>query len=121
MSVRGAAAWSAVFVAAGCSSPSEFTCTSDEACSREGVTGVCQSSGYCSFPDDSCPSRQRYVEHAAEELLEACVDSSWGLHGFVIGAQNDTDGLSFHGVIDEVGLWSRALQEAEMAALGNKP
>ena len=80
MSVRSAAVWCAAFLALGCS-PSEFPCASDEACVQDGAAGVCQSTGYCSFPDEECPSRQRYVEHAPAELSEACVDSSWGLVG----------------------------------------
>lgn len=37
------------------------------------VAGVCEPTGFCSFPDTSCPSGQRYGEFAGEGLGEACV------------------------------------------------
>lgn len=122
MSVRSAAAWCAAFVAAGCS-PSEFPCASDEACVQDGAAGVCQSSGYCSFPDEECPSRQRYVEHAPAELSEACVDSSWGLvgrwaldDGGALTARDDSgngrDGLLVNGPSWTTGIFGGALEFA---------
>lgn len=45
-----------------------FSCTDDSNCSG----GQCQPTGYCSFPDDSCDSGQRYGEHAGD-LTDACV------------------------------------------------
>ncbi|MCX4241912.1 LamG domain-containing protein [Paraliomyxa miuraensis] len=49
---------------------SAFTCADDSECSG----GVCQPTGACSFPDDSCPSGQRYGEHAAGDLAGTCVE-----------------------------------------------
>jgi hypothetical protein len=40
------------------------------------VSGRCQPSGYCSFPDDACPSGQRYGDHAGGSLAGGCVDPS---------------------------------------------
>ncbi|MCA9706663.1 MAG: hypothetical protein KDK70_12490 [Myxococcales bacterium] len=50
-----------------------FPCSSDEQCSRDGAAGVCQASGYCSFPDADCESDQRYGELAPAELAGTCV------------------------------------------------
>ncbi len=51
---------------------SVFQCSDDEQC---GAGGTCQVDvGYCSFPDDTCPSEQRYGEHAGDGLAGMCVD-----------------------------------------------
>jgi len=50
-----------------------FPCDTDEQCTRSGAAGVCQAAGYCSFPDQSCDSNQRYGELAPDELAGACV------------------------------------------------
>lgn len=53
-----------------------FLCESDDACQQGSVSGLCQPSGYCSFPDDACPSGQRYGAHAGGSFAGACVDPS---------------------------------------------
>lgn len=50
-----------------------FPCDADEQCSRDGAAGLCQASGYCSFPDASCDSNQRYGDLAPGELAGTCV------------------------------------------------
>ena len=55
---------------------SPFVCASDEHCARGDVGGVCQATGFCSFPDDACASGQRYGEHAGKGLAGACVSES---------------------------------------------
>lgn len=50
-----------------------FPCDADEQCARDGAAGTCQASGYCSFPDESCDSNQRYGELAPGELAGTCV------------------------------------------------
>lgn len=57
--------------AAGCSA-SPFACEQDEACIGPEGTGVCEPSGFCSFPDSECPSGRRYGAHAAGSLAGAC-------------------------------------------------
>ncbi len=50
---------------------SAFQCSDDAEC---GTDGTCQpGSGYCSFPDEGCPSEQRYGEHAGDGLAGECV------------------------------------------------
>jgi hypothetical protein len=46
-----------------------FLCAGPEDCSG----GICQPTGYCSFPDDDCPSHQRYGDHAAAGYAGTCV------------------------------------------------
>lgn len=51
-----------------------FPCSSNDDCTRDGgAGGVCQASGYCSFPDDACESDQRYGELAPAGLAGSCV------------------------------------------------
>jgi cysteine-rich repeat protein len=40
---------------------------------RNGVQGACESTGYCAYPDDSCPSGLRYGDLAGP-LANACTD-----------------------------------------------
>lgn len=56
----------------GCSSPTAFECSEDAEC---GAEGTCQVGvGFCSFPDERCPSAQRYGEHAGDGLAGTCVE-----------------------------------------------
>ena len=47
-----------------------FTCASDAQC---GAMGQCEQSGWCSFPDDSCPGMRRYGAHSGGGLGGVCV------------------------------------------------
>jgi hypothetical protein len=55
-----------------------FECISEENCISRGVQGVCQESGFCSYPDDECPSDQRYDEFAGDGLAHECVPEDEG-------------------------------------------
>jgi len=57
----------------GCLGTDAFLCESDEVCQQGGVSGLCQPSGYCSFPDEDCDSGQRYGVHAGGSLPGTCV------------------------------------------------
>lgn len=68
------------WAASACGS-SVFACASDDQCQAGAVAGQCQPSGYCSFPDDSCASGQRYGGSAPDDVANACVvpdDASTG-------------------------------------------
>lgn len=70
---RGGVAWGLGFFL-GCGNANGFLCESDEVCQQAGAQGLCQPSGYCSFPDDACPSGQRYGEHVGGSLPNTCVE-----------------------------------------------
>jgi hypothetical protein len=55
---------------AGCLRKTEYRCTGDPSC---GVAGVCESSGFCSFPDDGCTSGRSYAPSAGS-LAGTCTD-----------------------------------------------
>ncbi|MFN0248675.1 MAG: DNRLRE domain-containing protein [Kofleriaceae bacterium] len=46
---------------AGCKSFA-YECAASSECTQGGVTGSCEPTGFCSFPDPACPSGQRYGE-----------------------------------------------------------
>lgn len=57
---------------AGCTA-NAFACEDAGDCAGV-MGGVCESTGWCSFPDDTCDSGRRYGEWAGNELAGACVD-----------------------------------------------
>lgn len=63
--------WSVALAIVAACSPDGFVCRDDAAC---GAEGRCEASGFCSFPDDACPSGRRYGEHAASAYANACVE-----------------------------------------------
>lgn len=68
------------FVAGACQGASAFVCTSDGDCVDGGVSGRCEPTGFCSFPDEGCASMQRYGRHAGEFSGE-CVPPGEGSQG----------------------------------------
>jgi hypothetical protein len=56
----------------GCGSTA-YECQQDTQCQDEGRQGMCQPTGFCSFPDDTCASGQRYGKLAGMGLAETCV------------------------------------------------
>jgi hypothetical protein len=60
--------------ASGCGGEAAFRCQLDSQCVHSGVAGGCEASGYCSFPDPSCPDGRRYGEFAPSDLANQCVD-----------------------------------------------
>ncbi len=59
--------------AVGCSGAEFFVCNGDEDCAAGGEGGICQPTGSCSFPDESCPSGQRYGSEGRPALAGECV------------------------------------------------
>ncbi len=66
----------------GCSPDEEFQCLEDSACSNDGIEGVCQPTGYCSFPDPDCESGYRYGD-LADAFAQQCVPVDGGSSGMV--------------------------------------
>jgi Concanavalin A-like lectin/glucanases superfamily len=54
-----------------CTGEDSFHCGTSESC---GTGGVCQPTGFCSFPDARCVQGMRYGEYAAEAFAGQCVD-----------------------------------------------
>lgn len=63
----------AALVLVGCTSEGEYACSDASMCVVAGVAGQCQSTGFCSFPDTTCPTGQRYGEYARAGLAYDCV------------------------------------------------
>jgi hypothetical protein len=51
----------------------EFECKDDGDCDGAEALGRCEPNGWCSFPDDTCPSARRYGTHAGDGLASLCV------------------------------------------------
>ncbi|MBX7078028.1 MAG: LamG domain-containing protein [Nannocystaceae bacterium] len=84
--LRWALAWgSAVAVGWACNAGA-FACSDDGDCGGTTDAGVCEASGWCSFPDGECASGRRYGSHAGGALAGACVDE--------VGSSSGSGGLS---------------------------
>jgi alpha-tubulin suppressor-like RCC1 family protein len=59
---------------AGCHST--YSCESSVECVLGGVNGTCEPSGFCAFPDMSCPSGERYEPKAGGGLGGMCAPAS---------------------------------------------
>ncbi|MCH9680486.1 MAG: hypothetical protein K0V04_03550 [Deltaproteobacteria bacterium] len=70
-----------------------FACSSHDECADGSNEGTCQSSGWCSFEDSSCPSRQRYGKHSGAGLAGTCVPplDDEGSSGAATTAQPEPD------------------------------
>ncbi|MCX4245496.1 RCC1 domain-containing protein [Paraliomyxa miuraensis] len=79
---------------------SAFECEQSSQCLGDGAEGVCQQSGYCSFPDEGCPSGQRYGDHAGNGLAGECVPVSEGSSGGTTEVAGSTGGVTTHDPID---------------------
>jgi hypothetical protein len=94
--------------ASGCSS-TVFACSEDADCNAGGRAGICQPEGYCSFPDDSCDSGQRFGEHAGSGLAGMCVvpeaaDGTTAIHTTsTSGDPAGTDASKSTGSFDDTG------------------
>ncbi len=71
--MRGAIAIAGLGVGLACSLPAAFVCESDAECMHPGGPGTCESGGFCSFPDETCPSGRRYGAYTPAALAEQCV------------------------------------------------
>lgn len=57
---------------------SGFQCEDDSECTVQGVAGLCEDNGVCSFPDEECSSGRRYGQQAPAELAGVCVAGGGG-------------------------------------------
>ena len=61
-------------VVASCYRLGAYTCADDSHCIDGGKRGVCQSVGFCAYPDAECDSGLRYDDLAGDGLAQMCVD-----------------------------------------------
>ncbi len=66
----------AVALTAGCSQTNPYSCESSVQCVLGGVKGTCEASGFCAFPDTTCPSGERYEPKAGNMLGGTCAPAS---------------------------------------------
>jgi len=78
------------FVAA-CFGGGSYACEDAAQCDRRDG-GVCEASGYCSYPDGDCDSGQAYDDLAPGELHEACVPTDASTGTTSDGADTGTTG-----------------------------
>jgi hypothetical protein len=83
----GAFTWTA------CSPHAAFFCTDDAQCRRDGAVGSCEAVGFCSFPDDTCPSGHRFGELAQDGFASRCVapDGETGDGAAAWGSTGDSE------------------------------
>ncbi len=62
-----------MLAAFGCGRQETFECDADGDCAGVEAVGRCEPNGWCSFPDDTCPSKRRYGTHAGDGLASTCV------------------------------------------------
>lgn len=76
-----------VLAAPGCNNePDVFVCSSPDQCNG----GICQPTGYCSFPDPTCSSGQRYGRLAGDGLANDCVSQNTPDDEGEVGSESET-------------------------------
>jgi alpha-tubulin suppressor-like RCC1 family protein len=74
-----------VVASVGCSHAA-YECTGSDQCVSNGMPGTCEPQGFCSFPDTTCPSGQRFEPNAGGALGGQCVADQPGGDSGVCGA-----------------------------------
>ncbi len=65
-----------LLAAPACRASRAFECASSDECTSDDGSGRCESTGYCSFVDQECPSGRRYGDRSGGDLAGRCVESS---------------------------------------------
>ncbi len=66
---------------AACVRSASFECASADQCMHEGMQGRCEAVSYCSFPDATCPTGQRFGEYAGAYTNQCVGDGDGGVPG----------------------------------------
>lgn len=91
----GAAVAVAVGSIAACFRLGAYACSGDDSCVDGIKQGICESSGYCSYPDPDCNSGQRYDDLAGDGLQNQCVEPTpSGTSGVADGGESSGEGSS---------------------------
>jgi alpha-tubulin suppressor-like RCC1 family protein len=72
-------------VLSSCGGHSQYSCTASNQCVDQGMQGTCEPSGFCAFPDTSCPSGDRYEPNAGTGLGGQCVAPGTGIDSGIDG------------------------------------
>lgn len=86
---RRCVAWLATLLAGGCLDALEYPCEAVTQCTIDGKDGTCHASGWCVYPDDECPSGQRFGPAAGDGLADECVGAA--SQGGSVGESEDED------------------------------
>lgn len=82
-------------LATGCVDLGPYRCDELDDCRRGEVVGVCEPTGYCSYPDEDCPSGRRYSDLAGALADDCVAQDSTGTTstgGTTSSASSSTDG-----------------------------
>jgi hypothetical protein len=81
-----------------CKATGTFACERDDQCRGAATAGRCESTGFCSFVDPSCPSGSRYDPYAGDGLANHCVgDLDGGIDGNrITGFPSHVDPGTYH-------------------------
>lgn len=83
---------SSAVLAGACYGLQEYNCDSDDNCVDGAKRGVCEVTGFCSYPDTECPSGQRY-DDLAGSLAGSCVDVGPETTGGSVGSGSTSTGV----------------------------
>ncbi|MCX4245065.1 hypothetical protein [Paraliomyxa miuraensis] len=75
-----------------CGTPG-FRCSDDAQCVNGSEQGVCQASQTCTFPDETCPSGQRYGDDVGNGLAGTCFEGD-GTSGEATSGSTGSSGSS---------------------------
>jgi hypothetical protein len=102
----------------GCGGAAVFVCAESGEC---GGAGVCEPSGYCSFPDAACGSMQRYGAHAPESLAGECVDPLPGTSSGAVADGGSSSGTLDPGSTGVVGSMGSEEDDGDASSSGPPP
>jgi hypothetical protein len=97
-----------------------FVCLDSSECGN----GTCEANGYCGFPDDGCPSGQRFGAHAPSSIANDCVDPTVPAEGTGEGSTSGAGTATLTSLDGSVGesatstLESSAITTAETSSNG---
>jgi hypothetical protein len=69
------------FASTGCIKAAAFQCATSDQCVRDGAQGQCEAVGYCSFPDSSCASGQRFGDYSTSYANQCVGETDGGMTG----------------------------------------
>lgn len=84
-----------------CGSAEYFVCNGNDDCTFEEDAGICQPTGACSFPDDTCETGQRYADESPPSLAGECVQHEAEMPTSTTGEPEPDDSTTGGGSSDD--------------------